>query len=99
MFCLLPGGVGVGHLKPEVPPGATGEIQRVLTAANFYEVLELASDAEPSAVKRAKFAKALLTHPDKAKGAIGANEAFQRVNQVPICTPLCRSHLNLYWRR
>lgn len=83
-------------MKPEVPPGATGEIQRVLTAVNFYEVLELASDAEPSAVKRAKFAKALLTHPDKAKGAIGANEAFQRVNQVPNCTPLSAGQ-SLIW--
>ena len=72
----------MGHLKPEVPPGATGEIRRVLAAATFYEVLGLAADAEPGAVKRAKFAKALLTHPDKAQGAVGANEAFQRVNEV-----------------
>lgn len=65
-----------------MPRGATGEIRRVLSAATFYEVLSLELDAAPAAVKRAKFAKALLTHPDKAKGAVGANEAFQRVNQV-----------------
>ena len=82
---LMPCGAGAsggGHLKPEVPPGAEGEIRRVLSVTTWYEVLDVAPGADAAVIKRAKHAKALLTHPDKAKGAVGAHEAAQRVNLV-----------------
>jgi len=50
----------------------------------WYEVLDVAPEADAAVIKRAKHAKALLTHPDKAKGAVGAHEAAQRVNLVRI---------------
>ena len=75
-------GLGTGHLRPEVPPGADGEIRRVLSATTWYEVLEVSPDADAAVIKRSKHAKALLTHPDKTRGAVGAHEAAQRVNMV-----------------
>ena len=54
----------------------------MLSATTWYEVLEVSSTADAAVIKRAKHAKALLTHPDKTRGAVGAHEAAQRVNMV-----------------
>ena len=83
------GATGGGHLKPEVPPGAEGEIRRVLSVTTWYEVLDVPPEADAAVIKRAKHAKALLTHPDKAKGAVGAHEAAQRVNLVSSGGSVC----------
>lgn len=59
-----------------------GEVARVLSAHDLYEVLELARSADEEGVRKAKRAKALATHPDKLGGAVGAKEAFQRVSEA-----------------
>ena len=59
----------------------------MLSATTWYEVLEVGSGADPAVIKRAKHAKALLTHPDKTRSAVGAHEAAQRVNMVRVTGP------------
>ena len=59
-----------------------GEVARVLSSKDLYEVLEVSRDADDEAVRRAKRLKSLATHPDKLGGAVGAKEAFQRVTEV-----------------
>lgn len=76
------GGLGGPFLKPERVAGASGDIARVLEAKDFYAVLGVERDADMEAVKRAKRSMSLTTHPDKNPGAAGANQAFDRVNQV-----------------
>lgn len=72
----------------EVPQGAEGEVMRVLLATDHYEVLQVPSDAEPEALRKAKRVKSLATHPDKQGRAAGANEAFARVTEVsPLTGP------------
>ena len=56
---------------------------RVLRCKDYYEVLGVPRDADDEAIRRAKRAKALATHPDKVGAdAPGAKEAFQRVTSV-----------------
>ena len=64
------------------PPSFPGEVARVLSSKDLYEVLEVSRDADDEAVRRAKRLKSLATHPDKLGGAVGAKEAFQRVTEV-----------------
>ncbi len=54
----------------------------MLKSHDFYEVLEIPRDADEEALRRAKRAKSLATHPDKLGGATGAKEAFQRGTEV-----------------
>ncbi len=70
------------HARPKVPKGAAGEVARVLAARDLYEVLEVARDADCDAIRRAKRAKSLATHPDKLGAAVGAPDAFRRVTEV-----------------
>eukprot|EP00884_Botryococcus_braunii_P014615 jgi/Botrbrau1/23154/Bobra.0041s0006.2 len=73
-----------GKLQAEVPEGAVGEVARVLSCTDYYEVLEVERTADEGAVRRAKRSKALLVHPDKLTGnaAIGAAEAFHRITEA-----------------
>ena len=70
-------------MAPEAVSGAEGEVARVLACATHYQVLEVASNADEAALKRAKKLKQLSTHPDKlGPQAVGAGLAFQRVVEV-----------------
>lgn len=72
-----------GYMAPEAVSGAEGEVARVLACATHYQVLEVASNADEAALKRAKKLKQLATHPDKlGPQAVGAGLAFQRVVEV-----------------
>jgi DnaJ domain len=61
-----------------------GEVARVLSCTDYYEVLEVERTADEGAIRRAKRSKALLVHPDKLPGdaSIGAAEAFHRITEV-----------------
>ena len=73
-------------------PGATGEVLRVLKCRSHYEVLGLSREEVDAAhkagtladvIKKAMRVKSLSVHPDKVgAGAVGAKEAFQRVNEA-----------------
>lgn len=73
-----------GRLSTVVPRGATGEVARVLSCPDFFQVLELDSETcTDDQVRRAKKLKALATHPDKlGDGAVGAALAFQRITEA-----------------
>ena len=67
----------------EVPDGAVPEVAKVLRAASWYEVLEVAASASTEEIKRAHKLKSLGTHPDKVGAAnSGSHEASIRVNMV-----------------
>ena len=77
--------VGTPSCGPEpVPSGAVPEVAKVLQAASWYEVLEVAASASAEEIKRAHKLKSLGTHPDKVGAAnnAGAHEASVRVNMV-----------------
>ncbi len=61
------------HRAPPPPPAPprAGEVARVLAATSHYEVLGLAQGADDAAVRAAKRAKSLATHPDKLGAAPG----------------------------
>jgi DnaJ-class molecular chaperone len=70
--------------RPEpVPAGAAPEVARVLQAATWYDVLEVAPTATAEEVRKAHKTKSLLTHPDKVgSDDVGAHNASVRVNAV-----------------
>ncbi|PRW59135.1 dnaJ-like protein dnj-5-like [Chlorella sorokiniana] len=81
------GAAGAGgtirHLRNEVPKGAPEAVARILMAGNYYEVLGVAEDADEAAIRRAKRALSLATHPDKVGADTpGANEAFNLVTEA-----------------
>ncbi len=85
--CAGAGMVGTPSCGPEpVPSGAVPEVAKVLQAASWYEVLEVAASASPEEIKRAHKLKSLGTHPDKVGAAnnAGAHEASVRVNMVRV---------------
>ncbi|KAK3285886.1 hypothetical protein CYMTET_6524, partial [Cymbomonas tetramitiformis] len=76
-------GQAAGGLKPmQVPSGAPAEVARVLSASDYYGVLDVPRDAGPDEIKRNAKRKKLQTHPDKTGGAPGSNEAVQRVTEA-----------------
>lgn len=78
----------MGKLDCSVPEGAGGEVARVLSCTDYYQVLEVERTADEATIRRAKRSKALLVHPDKlaAEASIGATEAFHRVTEVRAST-------------
>ena len=76
--------VGTPSCGPQaVPSGAVPEVAKVLRAASWYEVLEVAASASAEEIKRAHKLKSLGTHPDKVGAAnSGSHEASVRVNMV-----------------
>ena len=80
---------GTPSCKAEpVPDGAAPEVAKVLRAASWYEVLQVAASASAEEIKRAHKVKSLGTHPDKVGAAkSGSHEASIRVNMV---SALCR---------
>ncbi|KAK9792502.1 hypothetical protein WJX73_001852 [Symbiochloris irregularis] len=63
--------------------GATGEVARVLGAADLWQVLEVPRSPALDVLKKAKRTKSLAVHPDKLPPATaGAPQAFVRVTQA-----------------
>ena len=70
---------------PTTLAGASGEVARVLGAADLWQVLEVPRSPALEALKKAKRTKSLLVHPDKLPPAtVGAPQAFVRVTQVRL---------------
>lgn len=74
----------VEHLpQQEVPVGASSTVTAILSARNHYQVLGLEASAEDAAVRKAKRALSLATHPDKATGnSPGTESAFRMVTEA-----------------
>lgn len=78
---------------PARPCTCAGDILRVLQARDYYQVLQVERGADADALKKAKRAMSLATHPDKNRNTPGATEAFRRVNQVSGCRALHRTRV------
>eukprot|EP00967_Tisochrysis_lutea_P073949 scaffold99182_cov24-Tisochrysis_lutea.AAC.1 len=74
------------RLKPHVLPGATGEIARILSARDFFAVMDVPRDSDAERIKKAFRSKLFL--PSMESSALG-NDAAHKQATKHACMQAC----------
>jgi curved DNA-binding protein CbpA len=56
----------------------------IIKKSNYYQILEISSEASPDQIKKSYKSKALKLHPDKNKSRF-SQEAFQKLSKAFVC--------------